>query len=305
MEIPAGSQHAFPKSLLLSASILALWVPQGSWAALRIQKIPEQPQMNQDLLLSVQGIPNTFQDFSWYLGEEAHGGTMLFTYIPKLLRPQRDGSAMNQRDIVGFSNGSMLLRHAQPKDSGTYQVAVTINPSWTMRAKTEVQVVEKPKELPVTSLPVSAGIVAAIVIGSLATGCIFVGSIAYLLVTRGWRAQNHRYRSPSPLSFLSSGKQISPPSPIPISKLTITATEKPELGPSHRAGDDRIYEAIPSPVLLVSPCDSGPMNSATCPCLPLALTPKPQQPLRLLPSPSPQDLLNPDPAPYCQLVPAP
>ena len=123
-----------------TASILALWVPQGSWAALRIQKIPEQPQMNQDLLLSVQGIPNTFQDFSWYLGEEANGGTMLFTYIPKLLRPQRDGSAMNQRDIVGFSNGSMLLRHAQPKDSGTYQVAVAINPSWTMRAKTEVQV---------------------------------------------------------------------------------------------------------------------------------------------------------------------
>lgn len=124
-----------------TASILALWVPQGSWAALHIQKIPEQPQMNQDLLLSVQGIPNTFQDFSWYLGEEAHGGTMLFTYIPKLLRPQRDGSAMNQRDIVGFSNGSMLLRRAQPSDSGTYQVAVTINPSWTMRAKTEVQVV--------------------------------------------------------------------------------------------------------------------------------------------------------------------
>ena len=73
---------------------------------------------------------------------------------------------------------------------------------------------EKPKELPVTSLPVSAGIVAAIVIGSLATGCIFVGSIAYLLVTRGWRAQNHRYRSPSPLSFLSS--LLSLPSWIPL-----------------------------------------------------------------------------------------
>ncbi|KAB0384047.1 hypothetical protein FD755_005964 [Muntiacus reevesi] len=332
MEIPAGAQHAFPKSLLLSASILALWVPQGSWAALHIQKIPEQPQVNQDLLLSVQGIPNTFQDFSWYLGEETHGGTMLFTYIPKLLRPQRDGSAMNQRDIVGFSNGSMLLRHAQPSDSGTYQVAVTINPSWTMRAKTEVQVVEKPKELPVTNLPVSAGIVAAIVIGSLATGCIFVGSIAYLLVTRGWRAQNHRYRSPSPLSFPS----LSPPSPIPISKLTytylITTTEKPELGPSHHAGDD-IYEAMPSPVLLVSPLgDMGPMNTATllclsrtlflhsalfvslpvslspCPSSPVSLSPPgshphPQQPL--FPSSSPQDLLNPDPAPYCQLVPAP
>ncbi|KAM9755986.1 cell adhesion molecule CEACAM19 isoform 1-T1 [Dama dama] len=291
MEIPAGTQHAFPKSLLLSASILALWVPQGSWAALHIQKIPEQPQMNQDLLLSVQGIPNTFQDFSWYLGEEAHGGTMLFTYIPKLLRPQRDGSAMNQRDIVGFSNGSMLLRRAQPSDSGTYQVAVTINPSWTMRAKTEVQVVEKPKELPVTNLPVSAGIVAAIVIGSLATGCILVGSIAYLLVTRGWRAQNHR----------------------------ITTTEKPELGPSHHAvaaagtdlssasGDD-IYEAMPSPVLLVSPLgDMGPMNTATPPDLPLPPPPPPPLPE---PEPEPehhpyQDLLNPDPAPYCQLVPAP
>lgn len=69
---------------------------------------------------------------------------------------------------------------------------------------------EKPKELPVTNLPVSAGIVAAIVIGSLATGCIFVGSIAYLLVTRGWRAQNHRYRSPSPLSFPS----VCSPSPL-------------------------------------------------------------------------------------------
>lgn len=65
---------------------------------------------------------------------------MLFTYIPGLLKPQRDGSAMKQRDIIGFPNGSMLLCHAQPTDSGTYQVAVTINPAWTMRAKTEVQV---------------------------------------------------------------------------------------------------------------------------------------------------------------------
>lgn len=120
--------------------VLALWVPRGSWAALRIQKIPEQPQKNQDLVLSVQGIPDTFQDVIWYLGEEADGGTRLFSYIPELQRPQRDGNAMKQRDIVGFSNGSMLLRHAQPNDSGTYQVEVTINPSWTMRAKTEVRV---------------------------------------------------------------------------------------------------------------------------------------------------------------------
>lgn len=47
---------------------------------------------------------------------------------------------MEQRDIVGFPNGSMLLRDIQPKDSGTYHVEVHINPSWTMRAKTEVQV---------------------------------------------------------------------------------------------------------------------------------------------------------------------
>nr|AJQ17058.1 carcinoembryonic antigen-related cell adhesion molecule 19 isoform 15 transcript variant 29 [Homo sapiens] len=140
MEIPMGTQGCFSKSLLLSASILVLWMLQGSQAALYIQKIPEQPQKNQDLLLSVQGVPDTFQDFNWYLGEETYGGTRLFTYIPGIQRPQRDGSAMGQRDIVGFPNGSMLLRRAQPTDSGTYQVAITINSEWTMKAKTEVQV---------------------------------------------------------------------------------------------------------------------------------------------------------------------
>lgn len=65
---------------------------------------------------------------------------MLFTYFPDLQRPQRDGSAMGQRDIVGFPNGSMMLRRVQPTDSGTDQVAVTLNPDWTMRAKTQVQV---------------------------------------------------------------------------------------------------------------------------------------------------------------------
>uniref|UniRef100_G1PC99 Immunoglobulin V-set domain-containing protein n=2 Tax=Myotis lucifugus TaxID=59463 RepID=G1PC99_MYOLU len=140
MEIPTGTQGHFSQGLLLSASVLALWAPQGSWAALRIQTIPERPQKNQDVLLSVQGIPDTFQDFIWYRGKETDGGTRLFTYIPDIPRPQRDGSAMEQRDIVGFPNGSMLLRDAQPRDSGTYHVEVHINPSWTMRAKTEVQV---------------------------------------------------------------------------------------------------------------------------------------------------------------------
>uniref|UniRef100_A0A8C9PR82 Immunoglobulin V-set domain-containing protein n=1 Tax=Spermophilus dauricus TaxID=99837 RepID=A0A8C9PR82_SPEDA len=135
-----GTPSCFPKGLLLSACILALWPPHGSQAALRIQKIPEQPQKNQDLLLSLQGVPDSFQDFTWYRGSEAHGGTMLFTYIPGLQRPQRHGSALGQRDVVGFPNGSMLLRHAQPSDSGTYQVAMAINPAWTMRAKTEVRV---------------------------------------------------------------------------------------------------------------------------------------------------------------------
>uniref|UniRef100_A0A2K6KPU0 Immunoglobulin V-set domain-containing protein n=1 Tax=Rhinopithecus bieti TaxID=61621 RepID=A0A2K6KPU0_RHIBE len=143
MEIPMGTQGCFSKSLLLSASILVLWMLQGSQAALHIQKIPEQPQKNQDLLLSVQGVPDTFQDFNWYLGEEMYGGTRLFTYIPGIQRPQRDGSAMGQRDIVGFPNGSMVLRRAQPTDSGTYQVAITINSEWTMKAKTEVQVAGK------------------------------------------------------------------------------------------------------------------------------------------------------------------
>lgn len=271
MEIPTGSQCHFSKGLLLSASVLALWVPHGSWAALRIQKIPEQPQKNQDLLLSVQGIPDTFQDFIWYLGEEAYGGTRLFTYIPELQRPQRDGSAMKQRDIVGFPNGSMLLRHAQPSDSGTYHVEVTINPSWTMQATTEVQVSEKHTELPLTQLPVTTGIAAAIIIGSLAAGSLFIGSIAYLLVTRGWRGQSHR----------------------------MVTTAKPELNPSCNTGDNNIYEVMPSPVFLVSPVSgSGLTNSLTAPPLPPPLQPN-------LETQHYQDLLNPDPAPYCQLVPTP
>ncbi|EPY88257.1 hypothetical protein CB1_000185002 [Camelus ferus] len=256
MEIPAGAQQDFSKSLLLS----------GSWAALRIQKIPEQPQTNQDLLLSVQGIPDTFQDFNWYLGEETYGGTMLFTYIPGLLKPQRDGSAMKQRDIIGFPNGSMLLCHAQPTDSGTYQVAVTINPAWTMRAKTEVQVAEKPKELPITNLPVSAGIVAAIIIGSLAIGSLCVGSIAYLLVTRGWRAQSHR----------------------------MTATEKPEVGSSHHA--------VPS---TPNPSQRHTHPATPVAPVYQQLPPLPQLPPLEPESHHYQDLLNPDPAPYCQLVPTP
>ncbi|XP_073913690.1 cell adhesion molecule CEACAM19 isoform X3 [Castor canadensis] len=253
MEILKGTQGSFPKVLLLTASILALWLPQGSWATLHIQKIPERPQKDQDLLLSVLGVPNTFQDFTWYLGEDTDGGTRLFTYIPELQRPQRDGSAMGQRDIVGFQNGSLLLRRAQPSDSGTYQVAVTVNPAWTMRAKTEVQVAEINKQPSTAHLPLNAWMVAAAIIGPLAFGFFLIGSIAYLLVTRGWRGRSPR----------------------------TATTEKPELGPTHDADDNNVYEVMPSPVFLVSPIsDMGPMNSAT-------------------------DLLNPDLAPYSQLVPAP
>uniref|UniRef100_A0A8C0KGJ8 CEA cell adhesion molecule 19 n=1 Tax=Canis lupus dingo TaxID=286419 RepID=A0A8C0KGJ8_CANLU len=155
MEIPEWAQHYFSKGLLLNPGPLD---PTSSWAALRIQKIPEYPQKDQDLLLSVQGIPGNFQDFNWYLGEETNGGTMLFTYFPDLQRPQRDGSAMGQHDIVGFPNGSMMLHRVQPTDSGTYQVAVNINPAWIMRAKTEVQVAgeccRSQRRAPTSMLPV-------------------------------------------------------------------------------------------------------------------------------------------------------
>uniref|UniRef100_A0A8C0VYK8 Immunoglobulin V-set domain-containing protein n=1 Tax=Castor canadensis TaxID=51338 RepID=A0A8C0VYK8_CASCN len=216
MEILKGTQGSFPKVLLLTASILALWLPQGSWATLHIQKIPERPQKDQDLLLSVLGVPNTFQDFTWYLGEDTDGGTRLFTYIPELQRPQRDGSAMGQRDIVGFQNGSLLLRRAQPSDSGTYQVAVTVNPAWTMRAKTEVQVAEINKQPSTAHLPLNAWMVAAAIIGPLAFGFFLIGSIAYLLVTRGWRGRSPRYRVPVPPPSLSALSLL----PCPLSPMT-------------------------------------------------------------------------------------
>ncbi|XP_013364129.1 PREDICTED: carcinoembryonic antigen-related cell adhesion molecule 19 isoform X1 [Chinchilla lanigera] len=193
-ETPAGALGRFSVGLLLSASVLALWLPQGARAALHIRKIPEQPRKNQNLLLSVQGVPSTFQDFIWYLGEEADGGTRLFTYIPELQRPQRDGSAMGQRDIVGFPNGSMLLRHAQPSDSGTFQVAITVNPSWTMRAKTQVRVAEKQEDLASTAahLPMNPGIMAAAIAGPLAAGALLISGLVCLLVLRGYRDQSPR-----------------------------------------------------------------------------------------------------------------
>uniref|UniRef100_A0A667I335 CEA cell adhesion molecule 19 n=1 Tax=Lynx canadensis TaxID=61383 RepID=A0A667I335_LYNCA len=275
MASPEGARRHFSKGLLLSASILALWVPQGSRAALRIQKIPEHPQKNQDLLLSVRGIPDTFQDFNWYLGEEAHGGTMLFTYIPELQRPQRDGGAMGQRDIVGFPNGSMLLHRAQPTDSGTYQVAVTINPAWTMRAKTKVRVEEKHKEPPITHLPMSAGIMVAIIIGSLAAGALFIGSIAHLLLTRSWRGQSHRMPAPGGQGSLSVlFPAVSPVASTGPTSTGLWATCQPVPPLSSASGDENIYEVMPSPTLLVSPLgDPGSANTAM-----VSPTPSPRSP---------------------------
>ncbi|XP_040590528.1 carcinoembryonic antigen-related cell adhesion molecule 19 [Mesocricetus auratus] len=271
METHTGAPRCCPKGLPFSALILALWLPHGSQAALHIQKIPEQPQKNQDLLLSLRGVPSAIQDFIWYLGEDTNGGTRLFSYIPGLPRPQRDGSAMGQRDIVGFPNGSMLLRGAQASDSGTYHVAVTVNPAWTMKAKTEVQVADTRDYSVSAHLPVNAGIMAAAIIGSLAVGSLLVGGIACLLVTRRRKGQSPR----------------------------VPATEQSELHTSPESGDSNIYEVMPSPVFLVSPMgDTEPANLA------MSLPPLPSQ------QPQPQnqhyqDLLNPDPAPYCQLVPAP
>ncbi|XP_052027221.1 carcinoembryonic antigen-related cell adhesion molecule 19 [Apodemus sylvaticus] len=275
--------------LLFSALFLALRLPQGAQAALHIQMIPEQPQKNQDLLLSLHGVPSTAQDFVWYLGEETSGGTRLFSYIPGLPRPQRDGSAMGQRDIVGFPNGSMLLRAAQPSDSGTYQVAATMNPAWTMKAKIDVQVADALASS--SYLSVNAGITAAISVGSLAIGSLLVCGVAYLLVTRSRKGRSRRNRA-----------------------------EKPAVNGTPESGDSNIYEVMPSPGLLVSPVSgvepgSPPMvtpgsktarheEPLTC-APPLQSLPPPPPPAPPEPQPESQhyqDLLNPDPAPYCQLV---
>ncbi|XP_075392741.1 cell adhesion molecule CEACAM19 [Tenrec ecaudatus] len=278
MELPRGAQAYFSKGLLLSASIL--WTLQSSQADLYIQKVPEKPLQNQHLLLSVQGIPDAFQDFNWYYGEQIDGSTMLFSYFPGLQRPQRNGDAKGQRDIVGFANGSMLLRRAQPSDSGTYQVLVTIKPSWTMHANTSVQVVEKLQELPRTHLSMNIGMVTAIIIGSLAMGALLMGSLAYLLMKRRWENQTLRVSPPGGQGSLSILVPAVSPVPTTASSEWMTPTEKPELSLNGNT-EDNIYEVMPSPVLLVSPfSDQGLRNAA-------------------------MDLLHPDPAPYCQLVPAP
>nr|XP_060484085.1 carcinoembryonic antigen-related cell adhesion molecule 19-like [Panthera onca] len=138
----------------------------------------------------------------------------------------------------------------------------------------------------------SAGIMVAIIIGSLAAGALFIGSIAHLLLTRSWRGQSHRMPAPGGQGSLSVlFPAVSPVASTGPSPRT-TTTEKPEAQPNHNAGDENIYEVMPSPTLLVSPLgDPGSANTA--------------MPLPLPENHHYQDLLNPDPAPYCQLVPRP
>ncbi|XP_078002371.1 cell adhesion molecule CEACAM19 [Phascolarctos cinereus] len=258
-------------SASLTASLLAWWTAHQAWAALLIEKIPEVPQEGQDILLSVHGVPGAIQDFNWYQGEETDGGTMIFSYIPGLQRPQRDGNAMKGRNIIGFPNGSLLLRQAKPKDSGTYQVGITINPAWIMRVKTELRVTEKgvnttspiPKHQdPVdSSSPMNSGITVAIVIGCLGLGVLVVGSgLVYLLVTRSWKIKSPGYSSALLLS-------LSFPSAPLIGSMD----------------SSNIYEVIHSPSILITPANdkgSGSPNLTTS-----------------------VELQDPDPAPYCQLTP--
>ncbi|XP_072464072.1 cell adhesion molecule CEACAM19 isoform X2 [Notamacropus eugenii] len=269
------------KELMFIASLWARWTIHQAWATLLIEKIPEVPQAGQDVLLSVHGVSGTIQDFNWYQGEETDGGTMIFSYIPGLPRPQRNGNAMMGRNIIGFPNGSLLLRQAQPNDSGTYQVGITINPYWLMRAKTELHITEKALNATSTvhkppdpekdnSSPMSSGTTVAIVIGCLGFGALIVGSgLVYLLVTRSRKIK-------------SSG----------------VTTAKPDAGHmclKHKADSSNIYEVIHSPIILQTPSDKG-SNSAN-------LTSMPQTRNQEAEDHRYQELQNPDPAPYCQLTP--
>uniref|UniRef100_A0A4X2LQZ0 Immunoglobulin domain-containing protein n=1 Tax=Vombatus ursinus TaxID=29139 RepID=A0A4X2LQZ0_VOMUR len=269
MARPHGGRRVW-KEFTFTASLLAWWTVHQAWAALLIEKIPEVPQEGQDILLSVHGVPGAIQDFNWYQGKETDGGTMIFSYIPGLQRPQRDGNAMKGRNIIGFPNGSLLLRNAQPKDSGTYQVGITINPAWIVRAKTELQVTEKAlnSTSPIpehqdpakdSSLPMNSGTTVAIVVGCLGLGALVVGSgLVYLLVTRSWKI-----KSPEAI------------------------TARPDLGRhmchKHKADSSNIYEEIHSPNILITPKSDKGSSSPN-----LTTTMK---------------LQDPDPAPYCQLTP--
>uniref|UniRef100_F6XL36 Immunoglobulin V-set domain-containing protein n=1 Tax=Monodelphis domestica TaxID=13616 RepID=F6XL36_MONDO len=271
------------KEFMFTASLLAWWTVQQAWAGLLIEKIPETPQEGQDVLLTVHGVPAAIKDFNWYQGEEVDGSTMIFSYFPGLPRPQRNGNALQGRNIIGFPNGSFLLRHVQLTDSGIYQVGITFNPSWIMRAKTELKVIEndRAQASPVhkhqsgkhSSSAVNSGTLVAIVLGCVGLGALIVGGgLAYLMVSRGWRI-----RSPGNI------------------------TVKPEPGrdgcQKHRADGSNIYEVIHSPGILIAPTSvTGIINPN--------LTPdSPQTRNQEAEGHRYQELQDPDPAPYCQLAP--
>ncbi|XP_074073541.1 cell adhesion molecule CEACAM16 [Macrotis lagotis] len=273
------------KDFMFTASLLVWWTVHQVWAALLIEKIPNVIQEGQEILLSVHGVPGAIKDFNWYQGEDTNGGTMILSYIPGLQRPQRDGNAMKGRDIIGFPNGSLLLRQAKPTDSGIYQVSITINPSWTLRAKTELQVTEKDLN---TTTPagykhqhsgkdstssMDSGTTLVILIGCLGFGAFIVGSgLVYLLITRSWRMGNPGVN-----------------------------TAKPDLGRQiclkHKTESNNIYEVIPSPTTLISPRSD---ERSSIPNLSSTL---PQASSHEAEDHRYEELQHPDPAPYCQITP--
>uniref|UniRef100_A0A6I8NJ99 Immunoglobulin domain-containing protein n=1 Tax=Ornithorhynchus anatinus TaxID=9258 RepID=A0A6I8NJ99_ORNAN len=120
-------------------SVVALWAPQAT-ASIILEATPQQPIEGQNILIKVHGISAQIQDVIWYQGKERTGANVLFTYVPGLGRPQRNGSALRGRDMVGFPNGSLLIQNARPEDSGTYLVTVTLGPSWMEKAQIKLQV---------------------------------------------------------------------------------------------------------------------------------------------------------------------
>ncbi|XP_051845435.1 carcinoembryonic antigen-related cell adhesion molecule 19 [Antechinus flavipes] len=258
------------KDFVFTASLLAWCAAPGSWAYLLVEKIPEVPREGQDVLLSVHGVPGTIQDFNWYLGEQTDGSTRLFSYIPGLPRPQRNGSAMSGRIIFGFPNGSLLLRHARPRDSGTYQVAVTLNPDWTVKGRTELRVAEKSANTTKSQQRgkdgKNLGLALTVALSCLGLGALLVGGgLGYLLLTCWRRKSPGRNRAKQDLGRHMCHKR--------------------------EADGNNQYEVILSPGPRAE--SSGPQPSPAAP----------QTRNQEAEEHHYEELQDPDPAPYCQLTP--
>ncbi|XP_053546846.1 carcinoembryonic antigen-related cell adhesion molecule 6 isoform X1 [Bombina bombina] len=109
---------------LFQAVLISLWMDVIS--GFGIQLVPQDPQVGQNVTLSVTGIKGTIKSFTWYKGETADTDNQIFFNINNNIAL----GAQNFSRANGLPNASLHISDLMKTDQGYYTVTVqTMNKS--------------------------------------------------------------------------------------------------------------------------------------------------------------------------------